>query len=54
MNINTVEYFVREVMHSLKRNNWMSVASIGTVAVSLFIFGMFLMLVMIRTMMVTT
>ena len=28
------------------RNNWMSVASIGTVAVSLFIFGMFLMMVM--------
>ena len=46
MNINTVEYFVREVIHSLRRNNWMSVASIGTVAVSLFIFGMFLMLVM--------
>ena len=46
MSINTVEYFVREVIHSLRRNNWMSVASIGTVAVSLFIFGMFLMLVM--------
>ncbi|HCP95550.1 MAG TPA: cell division protein FtsX [Anaerovibrio sp.] len=46
MSINTVEYFIREVIHSLRRNNWMSVASIGTVAVSLFIFGMFLMLVM--------
>ncbi|WP_407398945.1 permease-like cell division protein FtsX [Anaerovibrio sp.] len=46
MNINTVEYYIREVIHSLRRNNWMSVASIGTVAVSLFIFGMFLMLVM--------
>ncbi|WP_027407401.1 permease-like cell division protein FtsX [Anaerovibrio sp. RM50] len=54
MNINTVEYFVREVMHSLKRNNWMSVASIGTVAVSLFIFGMFLMLVMNMNKMVDT
>ena len=46
MEISTLEYFIREVFNSLKRNNWMSVASIGTVAVSLFIFGMFLMLVM--------
>ena len=46
MKISTLEYFVREVFNSLKRNNWMSVASVGTVAVSLFIFGMFLMLVM--------
>ncbi len=46
MKISTLEYFVREVFHSLRRNNWMSVASVGTVAVSLFIFGMFLMLVM--------
>ena len=33
-------------MISLKRNSWMSFASIGTVAVSLFVFGMFLILVM--------
>ncbi len=46
MKIRTSEYFIREVFLSLKRNNWMSVASIGTVAVSLFIFGMFLMMVM--------
>ena len=46
MKISTLEYLVREVFNSLKRNNWMSVASVGTVAVSLFIFGMFLMLVM--------
>ena len=46
MKIRTTEYFVREVYHSLKRNNWMSVASIGTVAVSLFVFGMFMMMVM--------
>lgn len=46
MKISTLEYFIREVFNSLKRNNWMSVASVGTVAVSLFIFGMFLMLVM--------
>ena len=32
-------------MISLKRNSWMSFASIGTVAVSLFVLGMFLILV---------
>ena len=46
MKIRTSEYFIREVCRSLKRNNWMSLASVGTVAVSLFIFGMFMMLVM--------
>ena len=44
--VRTIEYYIREVFISLRRNNWMSVASIGTVAVSLFIFGMFLMMVM--------
>jgi len=37
---------IRETFLSLKRNNWMTVASVGTVAVSLFIFGMFLILAM--------
>lgn len=46
MKVRTIEYYIREVFVSLRRNNWMSVASIGTVAVSLFIFGMFLMMVM--------
>ena len=46
MIVRTIEYYIREVFISLRRNNWMSVASIGTVAVSLFIFGMFLMMVM--------
>jgi cell division transport system permease protein len=46
MKIRTSEYFIREVFFSLKRNNWMSVASIATVAVSLFILGMFLIIVM--------
>ncbi len=46
MKIRTSEYFIREVFFSLKRNNWMTVASIGTVAVSLFILGMFLIIVM--------
>ena len=39
MKVRTIEYYIREVFISLRRNNWMSVASIGTVAVSLFIFG---------------
>ena len=46
MKISTSEYIVRETIISLKRNSWMSFASIGTVAVSLFVFGMFLILVM--------
>ncbi len=44
MKFRTSEYFVREVFVSLKRNNWMSFASIGTVAVSLFVLGVFLLL----------
>ena len=45
MKISTSEYIVRETMISLKRNSWMSFASIGTVAFSLFVLGMFLILV---------
>ncbi len=41
-----MEYFIREVFISLRRNNWMSFASIGTVAVSLFVLGVFLTLVL--------
>ena len=44
MKISTGEYFVQEVFRSLRRNNWMSFAAIGTVAVSLFILGVFLIL----------
>ena len=46
MKVRTSEYFLREVWHSLKRNNWMTFASVGTVAVSLFVLGVFLLLVM--------
>ncbi|BEU88438.1 permease-like cell division protein FtsX [Selenomonas sp. TAMA-11512] len=46
MKLRTGEYFLREVFISIRRNNWMSFASISTVAVSLFIFGMFLIIVM--------
>lgn len=46
MKLRTGEYFIQEVFLSLKRNNWMSAASIGTVAVSLFVLGVFLILVL--------
>ena len=46
MKIRTSEYFIQEVLRSLRRNNWMTFASIGTVAVSLFVLGVFLILVL--------
>ncbi len=46
MKLRTSEYFIREVCLSIKRNNWMSFASVGTVAVALFVLGMFLILVL--------
>ena len=46
MKLKTGEYFNQEVFHSLRRNNWMTFASIGTVAVSLFVLGVFLILVL--------
>ena len=46
MKLKTGEYFIQEVFHSLRRNNWMTFASIGTVAVSLFVLGVFLILVL--------
>ena len=54
MKIRTSEYFIREVFFSLKRNNWMSLASIGTVAVSLFVLGIFMILVMNMNKMAST
>lgn len=46
MKLKTGEYFIQEVFHSLRRNNWMTFASIGTVAVSLLVLGVFLILVL--------
>ncbi len=46
MRLRTSEYFIQEVFRSLRRNRWMAFASIGTVAVSLFVLGVFLTLVM--------
>lgn len=46
MKIQTIQYYLREVFLSMIRNRWMTFASIGTVAVSLFVLGVFLVLVM--------
>lgn len=46
MKIRTWEYFVREVFISLKRNHWMTFASISTVALSLLILGLFFIIVL--------
>ena len=46
MKLRTGEYFIQEVFRSLRRNNWMSFDSVGTVTVSLFVLGVFLLLVM--------
>lgn len=46
MKIQTIEYYFREVILSMIRNRWMTFASIGTVAVSLFVLGVFLIMVM--------
>ena len=49
MKLRTSEYFIREVFVSMRRNRWMTFASIGTVAVSLFILGVFLLIVLNMT-----
>ncbi len=46
MKIRTFEYFVKETLLSLKRNGLMSFASVTTVALSLLILGMFLVMVL--------
>ena len=54
MKLRTGEYFIHQVFRSLRRNNWMSFASIGTVAVSLFVLGVFLILVLNMNRMAST
>ena len=44
MNFSTKEYFVRETYKSIRRNGFMSIASISTVAVSLMVLGIFLLM----------
>jgi len=46
MKIRTGEYFIKEAFRSLKRNGLMSFASISTVALSLLILGIFLIMVL--------
>lgn len=46
MRLKTVQYYFREAFLSVIRNSWISVASIGVVAVSLLILGSSLLLVM--------
>lgn len=44
MSLNTLTYYWREALQSIGRNSWLSVASVGTVAVSLLIVGIFALL----------
>lgn len=46
MKVRTSEYFIREAFASLRHNGLMSVASASTVALSLLILGMFLIMVL--------
>jgi cell division transport system permease protein len=45
MSLNTKKYFIKETYHSIKRNQLMSFASVSTVALSLLVLGLFLMMV---------
>ena len=44
MNLNGVGYIVRETARNLIRNSWMSLASVSTVAISMFVLSFFLVL----------
>ncbi len=54
MRIRTFEYFIRETFISLRRNGLMSFASISTVALSLLILGLFLVIVLNLNHMIST
>lgn len=45
MRLRAFNFFFRETLNSLKRNGWMVIASAGTVAVSLIVFGLSLLIV---------
>ncbi|MCL6611447.1 MAG: permease-like cell division protein FtsX [Peptococcaceae bacterium] len=45
MSLRTLSYYWREALQSIARNSWLSAASVGTVAVSLLIVGIFALLV---------
>lgn len=44
MSFSTKEYFIKETYKSIRRNGFMSIASVSTVAVSLLVLGMFLLM----------
>lgn len=46
MKLSTSEYFIKEVYTSFKRNIWMTLASIFTVVLSLFILGFFSIIIL--------
>ncbi|OAT80206.1 permease-like cell division protein FtsX [Desulfotomaculum copahuensis] len=46
MRLSTIGYYFREAFSSLVRNSWLSLASVGTVTVSLLILGFSLLLVL--------
>ena len=46
MNLNVLKYYFREAGTSLLRNSWLSVASIGTIIISLLILGSSILLVL--------
>lgn len=46
MKFSTSEYFIKEVYTSFKRNTWMTLASVLTVVISLFILGFFSIVVL--------
>lgn len=45
MRLRTIVYFLRQTFISLRRNIWMSILSVISVAIALFIFGAFLLVV---------
>jgi len=45
MKISTIKYFIIDALKSLKRNKTVSIASVATVAATLFILGVFLLIV---------
>ena len=54
MKFQTIQYYFHEVFVSMVRKRWMTFASIGTVAVSLFVLGVFLILIMNMTKMASS
>ena len=45
MKISTIKYYIVDALKSLKRNKTVSMASVATVAATLFILGVFLLIV---------